>query len=173
MIHFKNERNSKTKILIENEQSIILIEDKQIDIIKSAINMCLENENIDFGCEISVTLVDNQKIKEINNEFRKVNTPTDVLSFPIVDMSDGVIISKEGDYNLDENLLLLGDIVISPERAREQAIEYNHSFEREMAFLTVHGLLHLLGYDHEMKNQELNMIEKQENILDKMGLRRL
>lgn len=115
--------------------------------------------------EISLTLTDNQEIAEINKEFRKINKATDVLSFPM-----------ETDLSCWENFLeedlILGDIIISLDKALEQASEYGHSLEREMVFLFVHGLLHLLGYDHENAEDELVMREEQREVLVEMGLSR-
>ncbi|MGE5614375.1 MAG: rRNA maturation RNase YbeY, partial [Bacillota bacterium] len=104
--------------------------------------------------------------------YRNVDTPTDVISFPLADMKNGKLLSEEGDYNIDEGLLLLGDIVISAETALKQAERYGHSFERELAFLTAHGIYHLLGYDHMESGEESVMISKQEAVLEKLGLKR-
>ncbi len=103
----------------------------------------LEQEQYHNPCEISVTFTDNEGIRELNATYREKDTATDVLSFPLMDFS-----GKSDEPVADEPLVSLGDIVISLERAREQAEEYGHSFEREVAFLTVHSMLHLLGYDH-------------------------
>jgi probable rRNA maturation factor len=110
-------------------------------------------ESHDYG-ELSVTLCGNQSIHELNLRYRGIDRPTDVLSFPMED---------------DE---LLGDIIISIPKVQSQAEEYGHSFERELCFLAVHGFLHLLGYDHETKEEEEVMISKQERILAQVGLGR-
>ena len=161
------------KIIIENEQKKITVDEIHLKLLEDTIICCIEDEDFNKGCEIGITLVDNERIKEINREFRQIDTPTDVLSFPIVEMKEGLIISEEGDYNMDENLLLLGDIVISLEKCEKQAIEYGHPFQRELAFLTTHGLLHLLGYNHEDEEKEAKMLSRQEQILAKMGFKRV
>ena len=120
----------------------------------------------DFGrrAEVSVTFTDNEGIHALNREYRNVDRPTDVLSFPL---SDG------DDYDTDGDAVLLGDIVISLERAQTQAEEYGHSFEREVAFLTVHSMLHLLGYDHETSPEdERDMFARQDEILISAGMTR-
>jgi len=92
--------------------------------------------------------------------------------FPIVDMYDGVIKSSQGDFDLDEGRIILGDILISMEKAKEQSMEYGHSFERELIFLLTHGVFHLLGYDHDTPEREKKMFEKQEAILKSLNLER-
>jgi len=115
--------------------------------IREAIERTLVYENFPYDAEVSVTLCDNEYIKKLNNEYRGKNTPTDVLSFPMY---------EDGNFPPDECLpgAPIGDIVISVERAREQAAELSHSTEREISFLTIHSTLHLLGYDHERSKQE-------------------
>lgn len=130
-------------------------------------------EECDFEAQISVTIVDNEEIREINNEHRGIDKATDVLSFPMLEFDeDGNAI--DCDYDLfEDGKVLLGDIVISAERATEQAVEFGHSFKREMAFLTVHSMLHLLGYDHvDDPEGEKIMIKKQKEILEKIGIKR-
>jgi len=107
---------------------------------------------------VSVLITDNEEIRSLNLEYRQKDAPTDVLSFPLFD--------EDGTLDEDE----LGDIVISLERAKAQAEEYNHSLKREVAFLTAHSMLHLLGYDHE--NGEQEMYVKQEEILNELGITR-
>jgi probable rRNA maturation factor len=158
-----------TSILIENEQDKIQADEELINAIRRTILSCLEFEGFDTPCEINVTLTDNDNIKDINRQFRNIDAATDVLSFPMLDMQDGRLTSTEGDMDLDNGLLLLGDIVISLERALQQAEEYGHSFMREVAFLTSHGIFHLLGYDHMDSEQEKNMFGRQEAVLEKLG----
>ncbi len=120
-------------------------------------------ENIHENVEVSILLVDNEQIQELNSKHRKKDTPTDVLSFPLLTEF----------HNLQEDeIIYLGDIVISVERAKEQANEYGHSFKREVGFLIAHSILHLLGYDHMSEEDEKCMIEKQEEILNNIGLTR-
>ncbi|MCX7923514.1 MAG: rRNA maturation RNase YbeY [Clostridia bacterium] len=160
------------EVLIENLQNKIEVTEDFYGILNKAIDLSLELEGFTIPSEISVILVDNEMIREINNEHRKIDKATDVLSFPMADIYEGKLNENEGDYDRDENLLLLGDIVISMEMVEKQAQEYGHSFERELAFLTTHGVFHLLGYDHMDDEQEKRMLGKQEDVLAKMGLMR-
>jgi probable rRNA maturation factor len=159
-------------IQIENMQDKIEVTARMTELIRKAVETSLELEKFNVPSEVSILLMEDCGIREINREHRKIDKPTDVLSFPMVEMHDGKIISHEGDFDLEEELLLLGDIVISLETAKRQAEEYGHSFERELAFLTTHGVFHLLGYDHMEPEEEENMIGKQEKVLDLMGLKR-
>ncbi|MBE6538617.1 MAG: rRNA maturation RNase YbeY, partial [Ruminococcaceae bacterium] len=126
----------------------------------------LDYEGHDKITEVSVTFTDNEKIHALNKQYRDVDKPTDVLSFPLLD-TEG-----EDDELLPAELeTMLGDIVISLEKAREQAEEYGHSFEHEVAFLCVHSMLHLLGYDHERSEaDDEDMCIRQKIIMDNLGL---
>ncbi len=124
-------------------------------------------ENLQEGAEVSVTFVDNDRIQEINHQYRHKNQPTDVISFALEEMGE-----DEMQIIGDEMPRVLGDIVISIPKAHEQAEEYNHSFMRELGFLTVHGFLHLLGYDHETSEDEKEMFTRQKDILEQYGLSR-
>lgn len=161
-----------TEISIENEQDKQEISDDTENTIRRVILKTLEFEECDFDAEVSVTIVDNEAIREINREQRDIDSATDVLSFPMLYFDDnGDIIDSE--YDTDGDFLMLGDIVISAERAMEQAVEYGHGFKREIAFLTVHSMLHLLGYDHvDDPEGERIMFEKQEKILELLGITR-
>ncbi len=133
-------------------------------LVKSAIRAALENEHFRYDPLISVTFTDNEGIREKNREFRGIDAPTDVLSFPMYDFKNG---EKPGPGEICE----LGDIVLSLERAAEQAEDFGHSYEREVAFLTVHSVLHLLGYDHvNSEEEELEMREHQRAIMRRLGL---
>lgn len=148
-------------IFITNEQTAIDVTPGLKKLIVSSIAASLKYEKIEEKCEISVTLCDNEAIHELNLEYRGVDRPTDVLSFPIFDDDDM------------GGKVVLGDIVLSLEKATTQAEEYGHSFEREVAFLCVHSMLHLLGYDHEEgRAQESEMFLRQEEILCNMGIAR-
>lgn len=126
----------------------------------------LEEEGIDDTAEVSVTLVDNEGIRELNKEHRDIDRETDVLSFPLGD-DDGYEVDPDNDA------IMLGDIVISLEKAAQQAQEYGHSYRREVAFLITHSLFHLLGYDHvNSEEEEKEMFGKQEKVLDKLGITR-
>lgn len=157
----------KQKIMIYflNDQDKFKISYEQKILVRRAVESTLEYEGYQNNAEISVTFTDNEKIQKINNEFRGIDKPTDVLSFPLTEYEDSNVPFAD---ELDGNL---GDIVISLERAKEQAEEFGHSFEREIAFLTVHSMLHLLGYDHvNSEEEELDMRKRQSDVLKNMGL---
>lgn len=152
----------KNRIYITNEQDKMSVDSKMRGLIQRAVNNSLKLEGFERPCEVSVTLTDNEGIHELNREHRGIDRPTDVLSFPIFD--------EEFDNG---ELCILGDIVISLERANEQAKEYGHTLERELAFLTVHSMLHLIGYDHEEgKAEESEMFARQDAILGYMKITR-
>lgn len=135
-------------------------------LIRRCCHAVLDEEGFKDDAIISVTFVDNNQIHEINLQHRGIDRPTDVLSFPMGE--NGVY-----DTDLSTGAKILGDIVISVPKAMEQALEYNHSVQREMGFLTVHSMLHLLGYDHENGGmEEVRMREKEETVLTKIGLKR-
>ncbi len=159
-------------ILIENDQDKVDITAEIENIVRTAIEYSMKSENLDKDYEVSVLFVDDSEIREINKEHRDIDKATDVLSFPMVDFHNGQLISDVGDYNLDEELLFLGDIIISAETAERQAKEYGHSLLREIAFLTAHSCFHLLGYDHMEPEEEEVMKDKQETVLLNMGLQR-
>lgn len=151
-------------IYFENQQQKEPIRYSLKMLVRRAVEATLAYENIKDDCEVSVTFCDNQEIREINKRFRNIDRETDVLSFPLFD-DDGM------DAHVEELNCVLGDIVLSLEKARAQAEEFGHSFEREVAFLTVHSVLHLLGYDHETgEEDERDMRRRQSEIVDKLGL---
>ncbi len=158
--------------MIENEQAKEEITEEIEATVKRCIEYTLEFEACDFDAEVSVTFVDDEEIHRINLAERDIDRPTDVLSFPICEFDEnGDITDADFDYNGD--FIMLGDIVISAERAKAQAEEYGHSFLREMAFLTVHSMLHLLGYDHlTSEADEKTMFAKQDKILQDLGIGR-
>ena len=159
-------RKMKLKIYFENEQDKLPITYKLKMLIREAVEATLDFEDYRNICEVSVTFTDNEGIRELNGKFRQIDRPTDVLSFPLFDFE-----GSSDEPPVDEMMNMLGDIVISLERAKEQADEYGHSFEREVAFLTVHSMLHLLGYDHETgEEDDKNMRARQSEIMDIMGL---
>lgn len=161
-----------TEVIIENIAEQIEIQDEIKETIELCIEKSLEYEGCDFDAQVSVTICDNEEIHRINKEQRDIDRPTDVLSFPMLFFDEnGDII--DSDYDMDGEFVILGDIVISAERAMEQAEEYGHSFRREIAFLTVHSMLHLLGYDHVTSEEdEKVMFARQEEILNKIGITR-
>lgn len=148
-------------------------------ILEKVIEQTLLQEQCPYECEVNLTFTDDDGIREINREFRELDIPTDVLSFPMVDYeapADFAILETEEAavmyFNPETGELLLGDILISVERAREQAAEYGHSLKREICFLTAHSMLHLLGYDHMEDSERLVMEKKQEQILSSLGITR-
>jgi len=159
---------SKIKITFEyKKRKVNLI--KRIS--KNILKECLkEYKDIIFSINLIVTT--NKKIKEYNNKYRDINKKTDVLSFPMLENDNGKLSYKTYDIDMTNNILFLGDIIISNQLAVEQAKSYNHSYKREFAFLLTHGILHLLGYDHEKQEEELIMKNKQKEILDKVGYTR-
>lgn len=161
-----------TELFVENNQSKIEITDEITETAKRACEETLSYENCDFDAQISLTFVDNEEIRRLNKEFRQKDAATDVLSFPMLEFDEnGDII--DADYDVDGGEIVLGDIVISAERALSQAEEYGHSFLREVTFLVVHSMLHLLGYDHvASEEEETRMRKKQTEILEKMGITR-
>lgn len=126
-----------------------------------------EQLSVKEGSEVSVTFVTNEAIQEINKTYRNKDMATDVISFAMEEMGEGEVEIINADIPT-----LLGDIIISVQRATEQAETYQHSFERELCFLAVHGFLHLLGYDHGTEQQEKEMFGLQESILQAFGLKR-
>lgn len=153
-------------VYYENEQNAIPVTYKLKMLIRRAITETLAFEQYNNDVEVSVTLTDNENIQDLNLRFRGIDAPTDVLSFPLFDFE-----GETDEPPVDEIRNMLGDIVLNLERTRAQAEEYGHSFEREAAFLTVHSMLHLLGYDHETgEDDEADMRARQRAIMERMGL---
>ncbi len=157
---------SKVKVIISNEQNVFRIPTGVRMLVRRCCTAVLVQENFADPAEISVTFVDDDEIHRLNKEYRNIDRSTDVLSFPLGE--DGVY-----DTNLDTGAKMLGDIVISIPHALDQAERYGHSLQREIGFLTVHSMLHLLGYDHVNGGMEsVRMREKEEAVLTQMGLKR-
>ena len=155
----------KLRIYFANEQENEKVHHRLMILVRRAIENTLFFEDFKRDCEVSVTFTDDEGIQSLNSEFRGIDKPTDVLSFPLNDYSHTSLPNATPESTL-------GDIVISLERAAEQAEEFGHSFEREVAFLTVHSMLHLLGYDHVNSDEEdAEMRRRQREILENMGLR--
>ena len=151
---------TKLKIYFENSQEIFPIKLKLKRLLRRAILATLKYEEQQGDFEVSLTFMDNEEIHVLNKEYRNIDRPTDVLSFPQIDYEIGEV--AEG---------MLGDIVLSLERAKEQAEEFGHSFERECAFLCVHSTLHLLGYDHELSEEDdADMRARQSAVMEIIGL---
>ncbi len=154
------------RIIIDNSQEKIDLTKKMENVIKKSINSTLKSENFTKRAEVTIILVDNEQIQEINREHRKIDKPTDVLSFPMLDFDT----ENDDLYNYDRGYLMLGDIILSLEKAQEQSFEYGHEFIREVGFLCVHSTLHLLGYDHDNEENTKIMREKEEQILEGINL---
>lgn len=144
------------EIFNETEENL----DKEIEDLKQLLEYALKRENLD-NVEFDIIFVNNDKIHEINKNYRGVDRPTDVISFAL-----------EDNKTIELDHRLLGDIYISIDKAHEQALEYGHSFKRELSFLSIHGLLHLLGYDHMKEEDEKVMFKKQDDILNEFGITR-
>ena len=146
------------------------------EIADKVINAALDYEECPYEAEVSLTLVDNNRIHDINKEFRDIDRPTDVLSFPMVEYDDAgefAFLEDEDDcLNPETGELMLGDIIISLDKVEEQAIAYGHSFTREYAFLIAHSMLHLMGYDHMTDDDASIMEAKQRAILDNLNITR-
>lgn len=154
------------EIYFDSEQDIYPDISDLCELVSESVDGALVYLGFTRECELSVTFTDNGKIRILNRDYRGIDRPTDVLSFPMYSFSDGDV--PDGDEHV-----MLGDIVISVEKAREQAAEYGHSLRREIAFLAVHSVLHLLGYDHETSEEdEKEMFALQEKIMNALGIGR-
>ena len=166
--------NSVTQILWKD-----IKEEKEYEtLIEKVIQKCFEVEKINpTSLYICVTLTENNNIKELNKKYRNIDKATDVLSFPIFEKTElDEIIAKNllKNVNLTNGIMqdIMGDIVISIPKVEEQAKEYGHSFEREFAYMLVHGFYHLMGYDHMTEEEKKEMREKEENVLEKLNVTR-
>ena len=140
--------------------------------LQKVITAALDAQGVDLPCEINILLTDNEGIRRINNTMRGIDSPTDVLSFPMFEIPEGCV-PGIGCSDPDSGLVPLGDMCISMERAAAQAEEFGHSVEREMAYLAVHSVLHLLGYDHmDEGEQKARMRAREEAILGSLGITR-
>ena len=163
-------------ITIEEETEVTFTFD-YCKLAEEVITFALDEESFPYEAEVNLTLVDNDAIWEINREYRNIDRPTDVLSFPNVDYEapadfEGIEDSVEDYFDPETGELCLGDIVISIDKVYEQAQEYGHAPLREFAFLVAHSMLHLLGYDHMEPDEAEVMEAKQEEILTKLGITR-
>lgn len=167
-------------IFIENEVEAKFDFDYE-NVIEQVINEAATYVNCPFEVSVEVTITDNETIKEINNEQRGINNPTDVLSFPMVeyqvpgnfDFLHGTDDDVAYEYfDPDTGELILGDIVLSVDKIYTQAEEFGHSIKRELAFLVAHSMLHLFGYDHMEDGERVEMERMQREILDKLGITR-
>lgn len=154
-------------LVIDSIDETNSLTENEIIHIENILSFASKKQNVEPGSEISISFVSNEKIHEINREYRRKDQPTDVISFAMEELGEGEV----EVIGIDQPRIL-GDIIISIPKAKEQAEEYGHSFMRELGFLAVHGLLHLLGYDHETEEEEKEMFSLQREILDEYGLKR-
>lgn len=154
------------KVLVNQEQDQVPLTEEQLAALKGAVLRCLEQAGLDDPLEVSVTLVDNPSIKALNRQYRDLDEPTDVLSFPLETPQSIKSLQARGE------LLLLGDIVISVEKCQQQARTFGHSLRRELAYLAVHGALHLLGYDDQDKPGAQEMARLGEQVMQAEGISR-
>lgn len=145
------------KIYIDNRQTQVNIDERIYEVIEQVVKECLILEDKALDYEISISFVDDKEIKHLNKEYRDIDSPTDVLSFPLED--DIIVLAP-----------LLGDIVISAERALDQSKAYGHSFIREIAYLTAHSMFHLLGYDHVEEEEKVLMRNKEKEIMKRLKI---
>ena len=153
----------KIKVIITNKQKTVKIPTGIRMLVRRCCNAVLKLENFEGPAEISVTFTDNAGIRELNKQYRDKDIDTDVLSFPMGE--NGVY-----DIDMETGAKILGDVVISMEKARDQAERFGHSFQREVGYLTAHSVLHLLGYDHVDNLERVRMREKEELIMEQLGL---
>jgi len=151
-------------IFMMDQQEKVEVSESLLKKVREVIEASLEYEGIDTECEVSLVFVDNNQIQDMNRDYRSKDQPTDVLSFPQYDD-----LTNMDDYPEE---LALGDIVISLERAQEQAQEFGHSLEREVCFLTAHSMFHLFGYDHDTDENRQIMRVREEAVLEKLGIQR-
>ncbi|WP_188206190.1 rRNA maturation RNase YbeY [Alkalibacillus aidingensis] len=143
------------------------VTEQQQNLLKNVLELAAKRESVEPNAEVSLTFITDEEIKEINRDYREKDQVTDVISFALEEHTEDELVVQGEDIPIH-----YGDIVISIDRAYAQADEYNHSIDRELAFLAVHGLLHLIGYDHQTKEEEQMMFSKQEEILNEYGLKR-
>jgi probable rRNA maturation factor len=153
----------KIRVIITNNQKKVKIPTGLRMLVRRCCHAVLQLENFKGIAEISVTFVDNEEIHKLNLQYREKDMPTDVLSF---------VMSENGAYDIDPKTgaQILGDVVISMEKAVEQAERYGHSLQREVGYLTAHSVLHLLGYDHMENMERIRMREKEEKVMSQLGL---
>ena len=155
--------DNKIRVIITNNQKAVKIPTGLRMLIRRCCNAVLRLENFQGPAEISVTFTDNAQIKKLNAQYRNKDMETDVLSFPMGE-------NGKYDLNMETGAQILGDIVISMEKAVEQADRFCHSLQREVGYLTAHSMLHLLGYDHEDNMERIHMREKEELVMEQLGL---
>lgn len=165
-------------INIENEQNLVEMDEELVKAITDTISYTLNDQEVSHEGEVSVLLVDNETIRDINRDNRGIDKETDVLSFPMIEYDEGKTYKdlyrnhRFGVEYFDGEALVLGDIVVSMEKAVEQAEEYGHSVKREVCYLVVHSVLHLLGYDHMNEEDKTRMRAEEEKILNVLDITR-
>ncbi|SHI37513.1 probable rRNA maturation factor [Clostridium cavendishii DSM 21758] len=165
-------------IYLDDRQEKYKVDEDFIKQVKNAIDFSLKKEGVSVPYEVSLLFVDNEEIRKINSDNRGIDKETDVLSFPMLDFPKDkvykdVYLNHSFDATfLDGEELVLGDIVLSLEKAMEQSKEFNHSFLREACYLVVHSVLHLLGYDHMDEEEKKVMREREEEVLDELNIKR-
>lgn len=162
-VRYRKMTEKKIRVIITNNQKAVKIPTGLRMLIRRCCHAVLELEKFEEPAEISVTFTDNEGIRELNKQYRGIDAPTDVLSFPMGE-------NGEYDTNLETGAKILGDVVISVEKAVEQAEAYGHTLQREIGYLTAHSVLHLLGYDHVENMDKVRMREKEEYVMEALGL---
>ena len=157
-------------VLIDNRQEEIKVDEALEAFVVQVVEKVLAYEQCEEAFEVSISFVNNQEMRKLNKEYRNIDKETDVLSFPLVEFIEEELNAEDENAEYIEEEIALGDIVISMEKAAEQSEEYGHSFKRELAFLLVHVMLHLLGYDHDEEASEGEIFDKQEEILKNMEI---
>ena len=143
------------------------------DLIRTVVDTVLREENVIKKLDVYITLTNNDNIQKINAEHRNIDKPTDVLSFPMFEREEIPNLKMAEDDSKEQEEMMLGDIIVSVEKVREQAEEYGHSFKRELAYLVTHGMLHLLGYDHMIDEEKVVMRKREEEILEILDIKRV
>ena len=142
-------------------------------LIRNVVETVLKEEGVKKEVEVYITLTHNDNIRKINAEHRNIDKPTDVLSFPMFEREEIPMLKKESSSEEGQVETMLGDIIVSVEKVREQADEYGHSFKRELAYLVTHGMLHLLGYDHMIEQEKVVMRKREEESLAILDIQRV
>ena len=155
-------------IYTDNRQEKLNVDEEFINSLEAVCDFVLKKEGVNCKYQISLLFVDNEEIREINRETRNIDRATDVLSFPMFEQDEIKQLIEE-NYEADD---VLGDIVISIPKVQEQAVEYGHSFERELAYMCVHGFFHLMGYDHMVESDKVVMRGKEDEILNRLHITR-
>ncbi|HWR60250.1 MAG TPA: rRNA maturation RNase YbeY [Clostridia bacterium] len=156
-------------VFIDNRQEAVAVGEALEAMTGRIVEKVLASEDCEEAYEVSISFVNNEEIRSLNREYRGIDKATDVLSFPMLEFTEEEQEEDEEGVEYIDEEIALGDIVISMEKASEQAEEYGHSFDRELAFLLVHGMLHLLGYDHEVEATEGEIFDRQEEILRELN----